>query len=129
MDNKIFQINSNLSNRAVTLLLLTFTSILLRLVTLSHKRTLFCLQRQVRVLFFAAATMTGILPPPPETLRSMCPASRVSLLKQPSLSGIAAGKAAWRRPSSKCTSPASPCAVWRILPRPCGAARYLSHHQ
>ena len=32
--------NSNLSNKAVTLLLLTFTSILLRLVTLSHHRAL-----------------------------------------------------------------------------------------
>ena len=39
--------------------------------------------------------------------------------------GIAAGRAAWRRPSSRCTLPASPYAGWRILPRPCGAARYL----
>ena len=34
------------------------------------------------------------LPPPPETSRSTCLISRVSLLKRPSLSGIAAGRAA-----------------------------------
>ena len=39
--------------------------------------------------------------------------------------GIAAVRAAWRKPSLRCTLPASLCAVWRILPRPCGAARYL----
>ena len=39
--------------------------------------------------------------------------------------GIAAGRAAWRKRSSRCTWPVFPCAVWRILPRPFGAARYL----
>ncbi len=43
---------------------------------------------------YRSGTMTGTLPPPPETSRSMYLASRESLLKRPSLSGIAAGKAA-----------------------------------
>ena len=62
---------------------------------------------------------------PPETSRSMYLALRVSLSKQPSLSGIAGERAAWRKRSSRCTWPVFPCAVWRILPRPFGAARYL----
>ena len=37
--------------------------------------------------------------------------------------GIAAGRAAWRRPSSRCTWRASPCAGWRTSRRHCGAAR------
>ena len=39
------------------------------------------------------------------------PCLRVSLLKRPSLSGIAAGRAAWRKPSLRCTLPAlcAPC--------------------
>ena len=41
-----------------------------------------------------------------EALIEMYLASRESLLKRPSLSGIAAGRAAWRRPSSRCTLPA-----------------------
>ena len=43
----------------------------------------------------------------------------------PSSSGIAAGRAAWRRPSSKCIWQAFPCAVWRTSPKRCGAARSL----
>ena len=45
----------------------------------------------------AAATMTGILPLPPEMSRSMFPDSRASHLRLLSLSDIAAGKAAWKR--------------------------------
>ena len=37
--------------------------------------------------------------------------------------GIAAGRAAWRRPSSRCTWQAFPCAEWRTSRRHCGAAR------
>ena len=37
--------------------------------------------------------------------------------------GIAAGRAAWRRPSSRCTWQAFPCAGWRTSWRRCGAAR------
>ena len=33
--------------------------------------------------------------------------------------------AAWKKPSLRCTLPASLCAVRKTLPRPCGAARYL----
>ena len=55
----------------------------------------------------------------------LCPASRASLLKRPSSSGIAAVRAVWRKPSSRCTLPASRSAEWKILLRPCGAARYL----
>ena len=84
-----------------------------------------CVIGQERSRATAAATMTGILPPPPEMSRSMCHASRVSLLKRPSSSGTAAVRAAWKKLSSKCTWPASLCAVWRILPMPCGAARFL----
>ena len=53
------------------------------------------------------------------------PRLKVFLLKRPSLSGIAGERAAWRKRSSRCTLPVFPCAVWRILPRPFGAARYL----
>ena len=38
-------------------------------------------------------------------------------------SGIAAGRAAWRRPSSRCIWQAFPCAGWRTSRRHCGAAR------
>ena len=51
------------------------------------------------------------------------PRLRACPSRQPSSSGIAAGRAAWRRPSSRCTWQASPCAGWRTLPRRCGAAR------
>ena len=37
--------------------------------------------------------------------------------------GIAAWRAAWRRPSSRCTWQAFPCAGWRTSWRRCGAAR------
>ena len=39
--------------------------------------------------------------------------------------GIVAGRAAWRRPSSRCTWQAFPCAGWRTSRRRCGAARSL----
>ena len=42
----------------------------------------------------AAAIMTGTSPPHPETSRSMYHALKVYHLRQPSLSGIAAGRAA-----------------------------------
>ena len=48
-----------------------------------------------------------ISPPHPVTSRSICRGSRACPLKPPSLSGIAAGRAAWRRRSSKC--------IWRAL--------------
>ena len=43
---------------------------------------------------YAAAIMTGTSPPHPETSRSMYHALKVYPLRQPSLSGIAAGRAA-----------------------------------
>ena len=59
---------------------------------------------------YRRATMTGILPLLPETSHSMFPDSRASHLKLRSSSGIAAGKAAWKKHSSKCTWPVSLCA-------------------
>ena len=51
------------------------------------------------------------LPRPPATSRSTCRGSRAyPSLRLPSLSGIAAGKAAWRKPLLRCTWRASPCA-------------------
>ena len=38
--------------------------------------------------------------------------------------GIAAGRAAWRRRSLRCTWQASPCAAWRTSRRHCGAAGF-----
>ena len=58
-------------------------------------------------------------------LHSTCLVLRASLLKRPSSSGIAAGKAAWKKPSLRCTLPVSRFAEWRTLLRPCGATRYL----
>ena len=58
------------------------------------------------------------------TLRG--PSSRGSPLRPPSLSGIAAGKAVWKKLSSRCTWQVYPSGVWRILRRLCGAAR--CHH-
>ena len=49
----------------------------------------------------------------------------ISLLRPLLLSGIAAGRAAWKRLSLRCTWPAYPSDVWRTLPRPSGAARSL----
>ena len=43
---------------------------------------------------------------------------------RPSSSGIAAGKAVWRKLSLRCIWQVSPCAVWRTSPRHCGAARF-----
>ena len=48
-----------------------------------------------------------------------------SPLRPPSLSDTAAGKAVWKKPSSRCTWQEYPSGAWRILPRLCGAARYL----
>jgi hypothetical protein len=47
-------------------------------------------------------TITGILPRPPETSRSTYPGSRAYPSKPPSSSGIAAGRAAWRKPTLRC---------------------------
>lgn len=66
-----------------------------------------------------------ILPRPPATSRSTCPGSRVCPSRRPSSSGTAAGRAAWRRRSLRCTWRASPCAEWRTSRRHCGAARFL----
>ena len=71
----------------------------------------------------AAVTMTATLLPPPVTLHSTSPGSRAYSSRLQSSSGIAAGRAAWRRPSSRCTWQAFPCAVWRTSRRHCGAAR------
>ena len=43
----------------------------------------------------------------------------------PLLSGIAAGRAVWKRLLLRCTWPAYLSGVWRTSPRPCGAARFL----
>jgi len=51
-----------------------------------------------------------ISPQPPATSRSTCPGSRAYPSRLPSSSGIAAGKAAWRRRSSRCTWQAFLCA-------------------
>lgn len=72
----------------------------------------------------AAATMTAASPRLPATSRSTCLVSRVCPLRPPSSSGVAAGRAAWRKPSSRCIWQASPCAVWRTSRRHCGAARF-----
>ena len=71
----------------------------------------------------AAATTAAALPPLPEMSHSRCPNLKGSLLKPPSLSGTAAGRAAWRKPSSRCTWQAYPSDVWRTSRRPCGAAK------
>ena len=73
----------------------------------------------------AAATTAGISPLLPETSLSRCPSSRGSHLRQLLLNGIAAGRAVWRRPLLRCTWQAYPFGVWRILPRPSGAAKSL----
>ena len=73
---------------------------------------------------FAGETTSGI-PRPPATSRSTCRGSRACPSRRPSSSGIAAGRAAWRRRSLRCIWQASPCAVWRTSPRRCGAARFL----
>ena len=73
----------------------------------------------------AAATMTGTIPPPLGDVTLHVPRLKGVCFKQPSLSDIAGERAAWRKRSSRCTLPVFPCAVWRILPRPFGAARYL----
>ena len=73
----------------------------------------------------AAATTTVISLPLPETSHSRCPSSRESPLRPPSLSGIAAVKAAWKKLSLRCIWQAYPSGAWRILPRLCGAARCL----
>ena len=44
-------------------------------------------------------------------------------MKPPSLSGIAAGRAVWKKLSLRCIWQAYPSGAWRILPRPCGAAK------
>ena len=49
-------------------------------------------------------------PPLLVTSRSIYRGSRAYPSRRPSSSGIAAGRAAWRRPSSRCIWRASPCA-------------------
>ena len=57
----------------------------------------------------------------------MFPASRASPSRLPSLSATAAGRAAWRRPSSRCIWLVFLCVVWRTLQKLCGAARNTEH--
>ena len=71
----------------------------------------------------AAATMTATSPRPPATSRSTCRGSRACPLRLPSSSGIAAGKAAWRKPSSRCIWRAFPCAAWRTSRRHCWGSK------
>ena len=55
----------------------------------------------------AADTMTAASPRPPATSRSTSLDSKVCPSSRPSSNGIAAGKAAWRKPSSRC--------IWRAI--------------
>ena len=87
-----------------------------------HRRPAMSVARPVRAT--AAVTMTAASPRPPATSRSTCRGLRACPSRLPSSSGIAAGRAAWRRPSSRCTWQAFPCAGWRTSPRHCGAARF-----
>ena len=59
-----------------------------------------CYERSEARQATAAATMTATSPRLPATSRSTCLVSRVCPLRSPSSSGIAAGRAAWRKPSS-----------------------------
>ena len=63
------------------------------------------------------------LPRPAVTSRSICRGSRAFPSRRLSSSGIAAGRAAWRKHSLRCTWQVFPCAVWRTSPRLCGAAK------
>ena len=54
------------------------------------------------------ATTTATSPLLPGMSLSRCPSSKGSLLRPPSLSGIAAGRAVWKRLSLKCT--------WQVYP-------------
>ena len=58
-----------------------------------------------------AATTTATLPPLLGMSHSRCPSSRGSPLRLPSLSGIAAGRVAWKRLSLRCTWLAYPSGV------------------
>ena len=59
----------------------------------------------------AAATTAATLPPLLGMSHSRCPSSRGSPLRLPSLSGIAAGRVAWKRLSLRCTWLAYPSGV------------------
>ncbi len=74
----------------------------------------------------AAVTTLVTSPQPPEMLPLRCPSSKGFLLKLPLLSGIAAGRTVWKRPSLKCTWQVYPSVVQRTLQRHCGAAKSLS---
>ena len=73
----------------------------------------------------SAATTTVTLPPLPGMSLSRYLSSKEYPLKLPSLNGIAAGRAVWKRLLLKCTWQVYPSGVWRTSPRPCGAARSL----
>ena len=73
--------------------------------------------------------MTETLLPPPVTLHSTCRSSRVCPLRLQSSSGIAAGRAAWRKPSSRCIWQVFPCTVWRTSPKRCREQGLARHHQ
>ena len=59
----------------------------------------------------AAVTMTATSSRPPAMSRYTYPGSRAYLSRLPSLSGIVAEKAAWRRRSSRC--------IWRAVLKIC----------
>ena len=53
------------------------------------------------------------------------PSSKGSPLRPLSLSGIAVGRAVWKKPSLRCTWQVYPSGVWKTLQKPCGAAKSL----
>ena len=65
---------------------------------------------EARQGYRSGVTMTATLLPPPVTLHSTSPGSRACPSRLQSSSGIAAGRAAWRRPSLRCIWRVSPCA-------------------
>ena len=72
-----------------------------------------------------SATTAATSPPLPGMSPSRYPSSKGSPLRRLLLSGTAAGRAAWKRHSLRCTWPAYPSGVLRTSPRLCGAARSL----
>ena len=72
----------------------------------------------------AVATITVTSPPLRGMSPSRYPSSRGSPLRLPSLSGTAAGRAAWKRLSLRCIWRAYLSGVWRTLSRPSLAGRH-----
>ena len=127
MSEKIVQLNEEVIKGQIKELVRgsveeTLNELLEKEVESRHRPPATSAVRPVRAT--AAATMTATSPRPPATSRSICPGSRACPSRRPSSSGIAAGRAAWRRPSSRCTWQASLYAGWRTSRRRCGAARF-----